>query len=423
MPDPTVYEPPVLGSEYATRRSQQRGYSGGYAPHGHAAPQEGRSDDLSPSLSDLSRSTSDMRNEVAELRSLVQELLNRPMAPAASGPSEGVQQSPPAGVPEELHDYYVKLIQNEVAEELAREVVIQAKEKLSDWQTRQEKRAKQGRKRGPDGRFRPVKNDPNGYKRFIPEAMLDCVAKLLPEADPVELPADGKTKYVALIGPTGVGKTTTIAKLAAHFKLRENKNVALVTTDTYRIAAVDQLKAYAEILDIPLEVVMTPVDMREVIHRLSDRDVVLIDTSGRSQKDTGRLSDLKAFLAAGREASQSADESSTKYFETHLVLSCTANPAQMLSVGETFSALGVDRVVFTKLDESIGAGVVLNVARKLGLQLSYLTTGQDVPDDIEVGHRRRIAEMILKGDRGNAPDGAEAPAGQARAKARVDHTA
>ncbi len=307
-----------------------------------------------------------IRDEMAELRSMVRELLQRP-AMVAPPKSDG-----PADVPPELTEYYTTLLQNEVAEELAREIMSQARDRLAQCKARAGKLA----------------TDAAALQQLVPAVMLETIERMIPPTEPVQLAQEGTT-YVALVGPTGVGKTTTIAKLAAHFKLRENRRVGLITIDTYRIAAVEQLRAYAEILAVPVEIVLAPSDMTAALERLRGCDVVLVDTSGRSQNDAARLAELKAFLDAARSLGQ---------LQTHLVLSCTANPRQLMEVAQRFAALGVDHVVFTKLDEAVGLGVIFNVLRRLNLQLSYLTTGQDVPDDIEVGHRRRIAQMIL--DRG-----------------------
>jgi flagellar biosynthesis protein FlhF len=317
-----------------------------------------------PVTDDVTAFTSALRGEVGELRSMIRELLTRP-APGGAAP-----QMP--DVPEELRSYYTGLIQNAVAEEIAGEVVAEARTRLAEW-----------RERCPDNEA--------DLRELIPEVLLESIERMLPPAEPVQLNADGAGKYVALVGPTGVGKTTTIAKLAAHFKLREQKRVGMITIDTYRIAAVDQLKAYAEILDVPLEIVLTPAEMSAALERMRDFDLVLIDTSGRSQKDAQRLAELKQFLDV---AQQSGGVGGCR-LEVHLVLSCTGHPDQLLDVAEKFSALGVERVVFTKVDEAVGLGVILNVVRRLNLHLSYLTNGQDVPDDIEVGHRRRVAQMML----------------------------
>ncbi|GMV97377.1 MAG: hypothetical protein AMXMBFR83_17350 [Phycisphaerae bacterium] len=332
--------------------------------------------------------TFSLREEMSELRSLVRELLNRP-APVGWGPN--------TDVPAELMDYYRQLIQSAVADELARDVIAKAKARLAECQARLAARAEQ--KGGAAAGASQGKSVEAVLRDLVPAVLLETVERLLPPTEPIRLPGDGRLKLVALVGPTGVGKTTTIAKLAAHFKLREHKRVGLITIDTYRIAAVDQLKAYADILNVPLQVVLTPADMAATVESLRGLDVVLIDTSGRSQNDAGRLGELRVFLDAARAAAAGknpdGDGQDGGGLETHLVLSCTSHPGQLVQVAEKFAPLGVDRVVFTKLDEAVGLGVILNVANRLNLQLSYLTTGQDVPDDMEIGHRRRIAELIL----------------------------
>lgn len=352
------------------------------APSPRPAPREPVFD--SATHTELARLTDSFRGEMDQLRGMVRELLGRP-TPSA--------WSPAPDVPEELRSYYTQLIQSAVADEIARDVIDKAKARLNECKARLAARAEQ--KTGGSASETPKvgkegKSLEAVLRDLVPAVLLETVERLLPPTEPIQLPANGRPKLVALVGPTGVGKTTTIAKLAAHFKLREHKRVGLITIDTYRIAAIDQLKAYAEILSIPLQVVLTPGEMAATVETMRDMDVVLIDTSGRSQNDAQRLGELRGFLEA---ASQAAGQGGG--LETHLVLSCTSHPGQLVQVAEKFAILGVDRVVFTKLDEAVGLGVILNVSNRLNLQLSYLTTGQDVPDDMEVSHRRRIAELIL----------------------------
>jgi flagellar biosynthesis protein FlhF len=193
----------------------------------------------------------------------------------------------------------------------------------------------------------------------------------------------GQGRVVALVGPTGVGKTTTIAKLAANYRLRENKTVGLITVDTYRIAAVEQLRTYAEIIDLPMEVVSTPREMREAISRMKSLDLVLMDTAGRSPRDEVRIQELKAILAEANPA------------EVHLVLSATGGAKSLTTTAKQFATVGTTAMIVTKLDEAMGLGNMLSVVRGCGLPISYITDGQNVPDDIQVAQRRSLAQQIL----------------------------
>lgn len=192
-------------------------------------------------------------------------------------------------------------------------------------------------------------------------------------------------RVVALVGPTGVGKTTTLAKLAANFRLRDGVRVGLVTVDTYRTAAVEQLRTYAEIIDLPMEVVETPEQMPAAIDRFADLDLVLIDTAGRSPRDAGRIEELRSLLAAA-----SPDE-------THLVLGVNATSRGLLSAVERFAATGPTSLLLTKLDEAAGLGHVAEVVDAARLPVSYLTDGQSVPEDIGVARIESLASMLLGG--------------------------
>ncbi|MBP87808.1 MAG: flagellar biosynthesis protein FlhF [Planctomycetaceae bacterium] len=193
----------------------------------------------------------------------------------------------------------------------------------------------------------------------------------------------GQQRTVALVGPTGVGKTTTIAKLAGNFRVREQRRVGLIAVDTYRIAAVEQLRTYADIIDLPMEVVTTPREMRAAISRFADLDLVLMDTAGRSPRDEIRIQKLKTMLA---EATPD---------EVHLVLSSVANPATLKQAAERFIDVGANRLLVTKLDEATGVGGILPLITTCGLPLSYLTDGQDVPNDIAPAESRKLARMVL----------------------------
>jgi len=193
----------------------------------------------------------------------------------------------------------------------------------------------------------------------------------------------GKCRIAALVGPTGVGKTTTIAKLAANYRLKEKRRVGLITVDTYRIAAVEQLRTYAEIIELPMQVVSTPREMREAVRRMSGLDLVLLDTAGRSPKDEVKIQELRAFLTEAE-----ADE-------VHLVLSAVAGTSCLQHTVERFSGVGAKAILLTKLDEAPSLGHLLPLLRG-NLPLSYLTNGQNVPDDIEVADAKRLAGLLLK---------------------------
>jgi len=190
-------------------------------------------------------------------------------------------------------------------------------------------------------------------------------------------------RVVALVGPTGVGKTTTLAKLAANYRLRDHARVGLVTVDTYRVAAVDQLRTYADIIDLPMEVVATPAEMRRAVEKLAGLDLVLIDTAGRSPRDEARIDELRALLGEARPD------------ETHLVLSTTATAAGLRDAVRRFGVVRPTSLLLTKLDESPTLGHAAAPLVDAGLPGSYLTDGQSVPEDIRVAERRALAERIL----------------------------
>jgi flagellar biosynthesis protein FlhF len=190
-------------------------------------------------------------------------------------------------------------------------------------------------------------------------------------------------KRIAFIGPTGVGKTTTIAKLATIFSLWEHKRVLLLTSDTFRIAAVEQLKTYAKILGIPIEVVFDPDGINEILENYDNTDIILLDTAGRNQKDSRHIESFSSLLGAFRPDA------------VHLVLAANMKSKDMLDVIDKVSPLGVSHLVLTKLDETTSYGAIFDVADKLGKPLSFFTAGQNVPNDIEVASGEYLCKMIL----------------------------
>ena len=188
---------------------------------------------------------------------------------------------------------------------------------------------------------------------------------------------------VVLVGPTGVGKTTTIAKLAGRLALVEKKKVGLITIDTYRIGAIEQLKTYAEIMNIPFKVVITIKEMEDAIESMSDCDVVLIDTTGRSSKNTMQISELRAFV-------QKAEPD-----YVNMVISATTKNKDIKSILKGYSELEYGSVIITKLDETTVYGSIYNISRHANKPVSFITTGQNVPDDIKVSTKEELTRFIL----------------------------
>lgn len=318
-------------------------------------------DGAPPADSKAPRQAASVESELAEIRRLVGQVLQSSRAGAIrSGGADASIAN--VGLSGALSDVYLRLLESDVAGEIAEQVLGAVRDELTPGELAQ------------------------------PDVVRACVLRQLSAMIPVvgdmprsERGAGGRPHTIALVGPTGVGKTTTLAKIAAIQRLRYGRNVAMLTTDTYRIAAVEQLRMYASILGVPLRVCLSPSDAKAAMEALSGSDVVLIDTAGRSPHDADRLDDLRAFLDAARPD------------ETHLVLAGTSSERTLLEAARAFAKAGPDRVIFTKLDEAVNFGILLNVARRVDLRLSFITTGQEVPDDIEAGRSDRLARLVLDG--------------------------
>ena len=215
------------------------------------------------------------------------------------------------------------------------------------------------------------------------KALEKYIRKSIRIANGITLYSD-KPKVVALIGPTGVGKTTTLAKIAARFVLEEGAKVALITADTYRISAVEQLKTYSDILGLPLEIVYDAQALQEAIDKHHDKQLILLDTAGRSQYNTYQMKELNELLDVEAD------------IEKHLVMSATTKTSDGLELLENFSLCKPNRVIFTKVDETRTHGIILNILHRRKAALSYLTNGQSVPDDIEPASIEKLAELLLR---------------------------
>ncbi len=217
--------------------------------------------------------------------------------------------------------------------------------------------------------------------------LMSMYQKIVLKLGTIKTMDDDKKKYKFFIGPTGVGKTTTIAKIASMLKMEQQKKVALMTADTYRIAAVEQLTTYANILDIPLQVIYSADEVQETMEKYKDYDVVLVDTAGRSHKNREQRDDIEKLLKAVPEEER----------ENYLVLSATTKYRDLLKITEAYSQMTDYALIFTKLDETSCIGNILNIRMKTGAPLSYATFGQNVPDDISVIDPQSIAKQLLGG--------------------------
>lgn len=304
--------------------------------------------------------------DLADIKLLVSHVLR-----SRGTDSPGAPSSAP-GMPSAVLDHYTALLDAGVERALADTLVESVREEL-----------------GPGE---------SSDTSIVRTALLRHLGSRLPCARATHQPPSPNTATViTLVGPTGVGKTTTIAKLAANYKLRHGRSVGLITCDTYRIAAVDQLRTYASIIGLPLQVVLSASEMRSAIAAARhEHEVVIIDTAGRSQFNTDRLDELAQTLGQAQPD------------QTHLVLSATTSESVMRRSLDAFAVLEPDRVIFTKLDEAETFGPLLNTLDRANqsrtdghepLRVSFLTTGQEVPDQIEPANPDRLARLILDGHR------------------------
>jgi flagellar biosynthesis protein FlhF len=337
---------------------------------------------LAPQDADAAHS---LHAELVAIRRMVTQVLqttaptwrqSQPSELEATDDTRPSQRGVAPGMPETLFQCYLQLLEHQVSRDLADALIGAVRDELSANQLADEQAVRAG--------------------------VLRRLERLIPIADTPAVPTrarDGRPLTIALVGPTGVGKTTTIAKLAASYKLRHGKRVGLITADTYRIAAVDQLRTYAGIISLPLKVVLTPDEMQAACQSMSHCDVILIDTAGRSQHNVDRIAELREMLRA-------ADP-----HETHLVMSSAADESVLHRTTEVFKAVNPNRIIMTKLDEAVNFGVLVNVVRRAGAALSFVTTGQEVPDHIEPGRADRLARLILDGQLADGSEDGSEPRG------------
>jgi flagellar biosynthesis protein FlhF len=223
----------------------------------------------------------------------------------------------------------------------------------------------------------PAVEDNQAYQRLFEQA----IVSMLGEAQPLSI--NNERKIIMLLGPTGVGKTTTLAKLAAIYSTQTSKKIGLITADTYRIAAVEQLKTYAEILDLPLQIIYSPEEIGEAINRHSNKDLIFIDTPGRNLRQKQQFDELRQLVTLSKAG------------EIFLAISATTSFSTISNIIESYSFISNYRIILTKIDECTSLGNVLNIRCFTDNPFAYVTTGQSVPDDIEVFQAGKIAQILM----------------------------
>ncbi len=262
------------------------------------------------------------------------------------------------GMAEPVRHFYDILIQNNVDRGIAREIAASVEARLPE----------------------------SGDERWVRDVCLHTLQEYMQDIAPIILAPGTKGHLIFVVGPTGVGKTTTIAKLAANMTFLENKQVALITLDTYRISAAEQLRTFADIIGIPINVAFTPLDLQGALEQFKEHDIIFVDTAGRSPNNQEHMAELCHYVEIANPD------------EIILVLSVTTNTQDLINIYRQFAVMPINKLIFTKLDETCRYGQIINVLNEIKRPLAYFTTGQNVPDDIEVPDPVGIASMLLKGD-------------------------
>ncbi len=226
-------------------------------------------------------------------------------------------------------------------------------------------------------------SDPFKQHQYIEQSIQELI-----QVNPNTFKDEKQQTRIALVGPTGVGKTTTLAKIAADHISRNSLEIGFITIDTYRIAAVEQLKVYGEIMNIPIEVVINPEHLENALLKFRDKDLVLIDTAGRSPQDGLCIDELASFLRPDLN------------IEKHLVLSATTRDDELFEVVKRFSVLGIDNNIITKIDECTKLGILLDLQIREEIPFSYITNGQRVPEDIMAADKAIVTELIMSPGKG-----------------------
>lgn len=284
-----------------------------------------------------------LSREVDEIKTLIKDIRTR------------MDRPKPSDCPEQLFEEYLTLTQNHVSDALAQKLITRLQEKVPPAELKERRAAR--------------------------EAIAGLIKEMVHCADGISIQR-GCCRRVAFVGPTGVGKTTTLAKLLSIYHYR-GVEVGVITSDTYRIAATEQIRRVAELVGVPVRVCRGERDVAAALEEFRTRDLILVDTAGRSQRHAKHMEELRQVL------------SWVKPDEIHLVASIATQPETLHEIIQRFEPCGFSRIVLTKLDEAVKMGLILDVLAKVNKELSFITTGQEIPRDIEIADADRIAALIL----------------------------
>lgn len=299
---------------------------------------------------------SKLNDEIKQLKEEIKSL-SRNMAKIIE--KADLSESEKIKYPGKLSEAYIRLIESEVDESLADRLITEVKNELKN-----------------EEEFNNIK--------LVQKLLEKHIINIFGPSEELDFSKIKKPYILTLIGPTGVGKTTTVAKLGANYSLLYGRKVGFITIDTYRLAAVEQLQKYAEILETPLKVIFKPEDFDKTLNEFNDMEIIIVDTAGRSPKDEEQMRELSRFV-----------ESAEAELETCLVIQATTKYSDIEDIIYKFRNAGFKKLIITKIDETITFGPILNVADKHKLKIVYVTTGQDVPDDIEYFDPSKLAKAII----------------------------
>lgn len=289
----------------------------------------------------FSKNKDDLEDEIIKIRTMVEKVANT----LDANKNE---------LPEVFSNYFNSLIDNGVNRDVAFQILDRINQQI---------------------------NISNKDSSQVEEIILYSIRDYLGESSPITY--DGRQKVIFFIGPTGVGKTTTLAKIAANFSINKKHAVGLITADTYRIAAVEQLKVYSEIMNIPIKVVYEIKDIYKSLSNFKDKDIILVDTAGRSHKNQDQMNELMELIE------------SVNNKEIHLVINATTNLDTIRDILNKYSFIDDFKIIFSKIDEAINLGNILNTKFYFNNPVSYLTTGQNVPDDIEIPNMDKLSKCLI----------------------------